>query len=293
MGSSDLETGSDCANGNVQATTCASAAAECAAVSTLWINANGESIREVVERGCSEDTVVKDTCEFQTISTSPVLAQSSEFDVSTVTEVTCRYVCDSDNCNNEVADGIDVAEPTARKCNVGVVCNGVDGCKAVADFAADVESAYVADSSCANINGEQAFCVANMDYLEHERFDGVYERSLTKLEYKCQVADEDTETTQSCTTSTISVGQTNFHADAKTDYLSAVRGVITMHHCTTVCDSDNCNNAWPGQPTCYTCNSATDREDDADPSSPLKNVADPDYCFTNVDMAEPCDEYYE
>merc|ERR1712179_894534 len=151
--------------------------AKCAAVSTLWINANGESIREVVERGCSTDTVVKDTCEFQTISTTPVADQSSEFNVATVTEVTCRYVCSGDNCNSELADGVDVA------------------------------SGYTS-TACDNIDGEEAFCYAHMNYLEHMRFDGVYERSLTHLEYKCQKSDDDatkdlTETSQSCSTSTI------------------------------------------------------------------------------------------
>jgi len=293
--SSDLETGSDCANGAVTATSCASASAKCAAVSTLWINADGQSIREVVERGCSVDTVVKDTCEFQTISTTPVVAQSSEFDTATVTEVTCRYVCEGDNCNNALADGIDAAEPTARSCNVGTICEGVDACKAVATFTTDVDDVYAA-TSCANIDGEEAFCVAHMNYLEHLRFDGVYERSLTKLEYKCQAADDDatkdlTETQQSCEVTTISVGQTGFANDAKTDYLSAVRGVINMHSCMTVCDSDNCNNAWPGQPTCYTCNSATDVVSDVDAT--LKNVADADHCFTNVDMAMACTNYYD
>merc|ERR1711972_1235868 len=123
-------------------TQCVSSSAKCAAVSTLWINADGESIREVVERGCSDDTVVKDTCEFQTISTVPVADQSSEFDLNTVTEVTCRYVCTGDNCNSELADGIDDAEPAKRSCNVGTVCTGVDGCKSISNFAGDVASAY-------------------------------------------------------------------------------------------------------------------------------------------------------
>merc|ERR1712226_708977 len=297
--SSDLETGTACATGSVTATQCASATAKCAAVSTLWVNADGESIREVVERGCSDDTVVKDTCEFQTISTTPNAAQSSEFDVNTVTEVTCRYVCTGDNCNSELADGIDAAEPAKRSCNEGLICTGVDQCKTINAFSTVTGSAsFDSNVECDNIDGEQAFCVSHMDYLEHMRFDGVYERSLVKLEYKCQKFDDDmtkdlSETSQACQTQTISVGQSNFANEARTDYLSAVRGVINMHSCSTVCDSDNCNNAWPGQPTCYTCNSATDREDDQDPSSPLKNVADSDYCFTNVDMAEPCAEYYE
>jgi len=292
--SSDLETGSDCANGNVVATSCASATAKCAAVSTLWINAEGQSIREVVERGCSTDVVVKDTCEFQTISTNPVADQSSEFDVASVTEVTCRYVCEGDNCNEKMADGIDDAEPTKRMCNVGVVCEGVDGCKATTDFTAHVAANY-ASTACDNIDGEEAFCVAHMNYLEHMRFDGVYERSLTKLEYKCQKSDDDatkglTETDQSCSTKTIEVGQTQFATAAQTNYLSTARGVINMHSCMTVCDSDNCNNAWPGQPTCYTCNSATDTESDG---TTLKNVADPNHCFTNVDMAMACTNYYD
>jgi len=292
--SSDLETGSDCANGAVTPTSCADASAKCAAVSTLWINANGESIREVVERGCSSDTVVKDTCEFQTISTTPNADQSSEFDVTTVTEVTCRYVCEGDNCNDKLADGLDTSEPTKRSCNVGVVCEGIAGCKDVSDFTADVVSGYTA-TPCDNIEGVEALCVAHMSYLEHQRFDNVYERSLTHLEYKCQKADDVatkdlSETSQSCSTSTITVGQGNFAPEAKTDYLSTVRGVINMHTCMTVCDSDNCNNAWPGQPTCYTCNSAEDTETDG---TTLKNVADPDHCFTNVDMAMACTNYFD
>merc|ERR1712038_197559 len=292
--SSDLETGSACADGTVTATQCASAGAKCAAVSTLWVNAAGESIREVVERGCSDDTEVKDTCEFQTISTSPVAAQSSEFDVGTVTEVTCRYVCDGDNCNNQLADGIDDPEPSKRSCNEGVVCTGVDSCKAVSDFTADVTSAY-STAECDNIDGVEAKCVGFMDYLEHLRYDGKYERSLVRLEFKCQKADDDetkdlVENVQSCSSRVISLGaRANFANEAKVDKASAARENIYMHKCMTVCDTDNCNNAWPGQPTCYTCDSATD----VDGTGALKSIADSDYCFVNVDMAEACPQYYQ
>jgi len=293
--SSDLETGTACATGSVTATQCASATAKCAAVSTLWINSDGGSIREVVERGCSEDTEVKDTCEFQTISTNPVADQSSEFDVSTVTEVTCRYVCSGDNCNSELADGIDDPEPPKRSCNEGTVCTGVDGCKAISDFTADVASIYTT-AECDNIDGVEAKCVGFMDYLEHLRFDGKYERSLVRLEFKCQKADDDetkdlAENVQSCSSQVISLGaRENFANEPKIDIISGVREQIMMHKCMTVCDSDNCNNAWPGQPTCYTCDSAADMEADG---TTLKTVADSDYCYVNVAMAGACDQYYQ
>lgn len=285
--SSDLETGTTCATGSATATACANANDKCAAVSTIWVNSEGESIREVVERGCTQDAEAYDTCEFQTVSSTLSAAQSSDFDTALTTEVTCRYVCSGDNCNSELADGQDTtAEPTMTQCNVGTVCEGIDACKAVGaiDFATDVAANY-ADTACPNINGVAARCVAKMSYLEHMRYDGTIERAMNKLDYRCEAAtDSYSEDVKVCETSNIGYQQSQFVAAAQTDKLSAVRGVITMHSCTTACSSNNCNNAWPGQPTCYTCDHAADLALDAT----LGN----DHCYTDVSAAAACADYH-
>lgn len=281
--SSDIETGNTCASGTTTATACANANERCAAVSTIWVNAEGNSIREVVERGCTADPEAYDTCEFQTVSSTLNAAQSSDFDTALTTEITCRYVCSGDDCNSELADGTDTtAEPTMSKCNVGPICAGIEDCKAIGavDFATDVAGVYTADTDCPNIDGRAAMCVGMMTYLEHMRYDGTIERAMNKLEYRCEVAADSfaEEGVKSCETNNIGYQQSQFDTNAQTDKISGVRSVIQLHSCTTACTGTNCNNAWPGQPTCYTCN------DDSSVSA--------DHCYTDVNMAAPCSAYH-
>jgi len=285
--SSDIDSGSSCATGTMAATECASATAKCAAVSTIWVDINGNSIREVVERGCTEDAVVTDQCEFQAISGTPVAAQSSGFTNVDTTEVSCRYVCEGNGCNSDLADGISDYVAT-RSCNVLDSCSGIEACKTVSA----VPDLSAASQSCGNINGREAFCVGHMTYLEHERYDGSIERALTKLEYRCEAAEDNlSETMQTCgEPTTIGFSNPSFASEAQSaNGLSGVRQVINMYNCMTVCDSNNCNMAWPGQPQCITCSSA-DLEADG---TTLKSVADPDYCYTNVAMPAACTNYYD
>ena len=109
---------------------------------------------------------------------------------------------------------------------------------------------------------------------------------MNKLEYRCEAATDSfaEEGVKSCETSNIGYQQSQFATAAQTDKLSGVRGVITMHTCTTACSGANCNNAWPGQPTCYTCDHAAGLANDA--------TLGADHCYTDVNAAAACSLYH-
>jgi len=286
--SSDTEGTDSCASGSVTATECAGAADRCAAVSTLWVDSDGNSVREVVERGCTTDAMAYDTCEFNVMSATLNAAQGSLF--TDATEISCRYVCDTATdgagCNSELADGIDSRYVEASTCNVGAVCDSLDSCKAIGDFTATV-AASLTPTTCAAVNGAQAKCVGVMKYMDHMRFDGQYERAMVHLEYMCATTAMDN--AQSCTTATVGTSQSTFATEAQTNDLSGVKSQINVHTCTTVCDSDNCNNAWPGQPKCITC-----AHDDTDAGTgALLSATDADHCYTNVGVAAACPQYFD
>jgi hypothetical protein len=159
----------------------------------------------------------------------------------------------------------------------------LDSCKAIGDFATTVT---LTPTTCASVNGARAKCVGEMKYIDHMRFDGQYERAMIHLEYKCATAAMDD--AQSCTTATVGTSQGTFAAAAQTNDLSGVKSQINVHTCTTVCDSDNCNNAWPGQPKCITC-----AHDDVDGTGALLSATDADHCYTNVNAAQACPLYYD
>jgi len=283
--SSDIDSGSTCASGTMAATECPNSDDICTAVATFWVNADGNSVREVIERGCSvkDEGKVFDTCEFNTISTLTPAADQTSMISAASTEVSCRYNCETDGCNNETPDGVDARYVATSTCHVGSVCNSLTDCASVTDFQTDVLDAGAADS--ASCTGDEK-CKSTMKYLHHVRYDGTVERALIHLSFECTA---DTTEVNECSDASIGTNYVNdedpsipFASPAQTNTATAARQNTHMYTCTTVCTGNDCNNNWPGQPMCHTCSSA-----DASAST------NPDHCYTDVAAPAACSFYYQ
>jgi len=283
--SSDTQS-SGCNTGSVTATECGTATQKCAAVSTLWIDSDGKSIREVVERGCTDDAVTNDVCEFQEINSGsiPGSNQASFTRFSGATEMTCRYVCDEDGCNSELADGQDDYMP-AIMCNVGEVCDSLATCKSQTGTIASIITASTTEQSC------MGKCFSKMKYLQHLRTDGTYERAMTHLEFGC---DYDSNTMAStmedqhqCEMNAITYDGTGFTSVAQTDIISGVRAAVMQYECTTVMSEKVSN--WPGQPMCFQCASS----DTDQTSGALLTDTNSDHCYIDVAAASGCPNYWD
>lgn len=271
--SSDTQT-SGCGAGTISATECA-AGQRCAAVSTLWIDSDGKSIREVVERGCTGDAVTNDVCEFQEINAGslPSSNQAAQARFTGATEMTCRYVCEGDGCNSELADGQDDYQNSVQ-CATGTVCNSLATCKTAvgAQAIADITPAA---SACAGK------CYSKMKYFQHMRTDGTYERAITHLEFGCD-AESAMEDQHQCAMNAITYSGSEFIAAAQTDIISGVRGVVTQYECTSAMAETV--SGWPGQPKCFACDSA---------NPPAEEASNDNWCYLDVAMAEGCANYWD
>lgn len=284
--SSDIDSSDACAQGTTAATECPGATDICSAVATFWVNDAGESVREVIERGCtpSTDGPQFDTCEFNTISTLAVDASQSSMISSASTEVACRYTCDTDNCNTATPDGIDSTFVATSTCHVGSVCTDLTSCALITDFATHVDQATnAAPTSCAANN----MCEGTMKYMTHTRYDGQIERALIHLSFACADVAVTTESNQ-CTSATIGTnyatsGGVAFVSNAQTNDATEARGNTNFVTCSTICAGDNCNNNWPGQPKCHVC----------DLTDAAVVAANPDHCYTDVSAAQACPNYYD
>merc|ERR1712226_1370246 len=151
--SSEFDTSGACVGGSVAPTECAdSAAVTCAAVSILVLDIEGNSVREIVERGCSSQPVTQDTCEFRSVQSGYPTSMTNALDGLVLTgEFTCRYNCESNGCNSEIAtgDGPGIATATpSYSCASGEDYKGVNdvtvscefGCKSTLSY---LENPYV------------------------------------------------------------------------------------------------------------------------------------------------------
>ena len=95
----------------------------CASATHIVVDADGNSVREIVTRGCSNEAVEADTCEFKAVEANYATATHN----SLVAEIVCRYTCASDSCNVENATGDGPALVTATaydSCAIGTTIDG-------------------------------------------------------------------------------------------------------------------------------------------------------------------------
>jgi hypothetical protein len=272
---SDTTSGTACATGSgLTATYCPANGMKCAASSTMWINTDGESVREVVERGCTTDAEAYDTCEFssidtnlQTIDAGNTLGGTSVIDLSKLTIATCRYVVSG--LNSDFPDGVD-ARANTYTCDVGVGCSGIENCKQYTTLAAFNGLSYTQTTGCNS-------CKTQLKYAQHLRNDGTYERAIVHYERMCLT--DSTAASNQCTSSDVATDLVD--ADMTNMGLNNLHTAVKIMTCENVCMADSCHGLrWPGQPMCYSCTGT-------DPTSST--------CYRNFASSTPsvCANYYD
>jgi len=235
-----------------QASVCDDAAANaCAAVSILVIDENGNSVREIVERGCSTKGTLQDTCEFRAADSAYSTAAINALNgVKLIAEFTCRYACDTNGCNAEIAtgDGPAVVTSTSYSCASGDTADGSSDTTVSCEFGCKSELSYLENPYVTN--------------YARNGVDGPDKKGKI-LKYWRGCADEEDAEMNICSMSN-SISTLFTVEDNQPAVGDATKPTIkdntAVFLCEKVCKTDNCNlqAMYPGRPSCYECDSSTD-----------------------------------
>merc|ERR1712071_376090 len=217
--------------------TCDTGFNSCASATHIVVDADGNSVREVVTRGCSNEAAQADTCEVKAVEANYATATHNTL----VAEIVCRYACTTDGCNSESATGDGPALVTAVTYDACAIGATVDG------------SGDTSSTAC------QYGCKSVLSYLEapfvseYHKGNGNPLDKIIKYERMC--ASEGEELVNSCVHAAVTANYNpTLNGAVIGASLDTTRASAHIFQCTKVCTGANCNiaTAYPGRPTCYT-----------------------------------------
>jgi len=214
------------------------------------IDEDGNTFREIVERGCSAQGVVQDTCEFRGVQNEYQTNQPGGLGINLIAEFTCRYTCNSNGCTTEIAtgDGPAVVTSTSYSCASGTSADGSGDATVACEFG----------------------CKSELSYLENPYVTAYDRNSVTGADKRGKIlryargcaTEEDSEiNTCSMSNSITTLFTVEENAPSVGEATKpTIKDNTAVFICEKVCTTDNCNiaTAYPGRPSCYECDSTTD-----------------------------------